>query len=61
MKRFFELCFRQRRGLLALFAVAAIVGTLLGVRLPAAILPEIAFPRITVIADSGERPADDMV
>ncbi len=61
MRHFFELCHRQQRGLLALFAALALLGTALGVRLPAAILPEIAFPRITVIADSGERPADDMV
>jgi multidrug efflux pump subunit AcrB len=61
VNRFFAAAFRQRRALLALLAALAVVGVALGMRLPAAILPEIAFPRITVIADSGERPAEDMV
>ena len=61
MKGFFDACYRQRRGLLGLLALLAVLGTVIGIRLPAAILPEIEFPRITVIADSGERPAEDMV
>jgi multidrug efflux pump subunit AcrB len=61
MKALLAFCERQARALLALLAVLVLVGFGTGLRLPASILPEIAFPRITVIADSGERPAEEMV
>jgi crotonobetainyl-CoA:carnitine CoA-transferase CaiB-like acyl-CoA transferase len=61
MNAFLAFCARQSRALLALLVLLTVVGFAIGLRLPASILPEIAFPRITVIADSGERPAEEMV
>jgi len=55
VKRAFEALASQHRAIL--FAVVALsaAGLWLGLRLPAAILPEVTFPRITLIAESGER------
>lgn len=52
---------RQRRAILLLLALIVLAGTWCAVRLPASILPEITFPRISVIADAGERPGEEMV
>jgi multidrug efflux pump subunit AcrB len=52
---------RARSGLLALLAVLMVTGIVAGLELPAAILPEVTFPRISIIADSGEIPPDEMV
>ncbi len=61
MNRFFEQVHRQRRAI-ALAAVAAIImGIFSALRLPSSILPEVTFPRITVIADSGELPSEAML
>ncbi|HEY6866519.1 MAG TPA: efflux RND transporter permease subunit, partial [Candidatus Eisenbacteria bacterium] len=51
----------QRRALFAVLAVAIALGAWQALRLPAAILPEVTFPRIKVIADSGERPGEEML
>src|SRR5262249_7897106 len=59
--RFLAFAARQNRGTAAARALMALAGLLLALRLPAAILPEVTFPRITIIADSGERPAEEMV
>ena len=61
MTRFFHFLHEQRRVLVLAFAVFAALGITLGVRLPAAILPEVTFPRIKVIADSGELPGAEML
>ncbi|HVP38826.1 MAG TPA: efflux RND transporter permease subunit [Candidatus Saccharimonadales bacterium] len=61
MRRFFERVRTQRRAIALAAAVLTAVGFAAGVRLPAAILPEVTFPRITVIADSGERPGEEML
>ncbi len=61
MSRLFALIHAQRRGLLLACGVLTLLGVIVGARLPAAILPEVTFPRITVIADSGERPGDEML
>ncbi len=61
MNGFLAQCARQWRALLALLALLVVTGFVIGAAMPAAILPEISFPRITVIADAGERPAEDMV
>jgi multidrug efflux pump subunit AcrB len=57
----FELLYRGRRALAAALVLLAAGGIVAAVRMPAAILPEVTFPRISVIADAGERPAEDMV
>jgi hypothetical protein len=50
----------QRRAVLAALAALAAAGLWLAVSLPVSLLPDIIFPRITVIADSGERPGVEM-
>ncbi|HEY3215470.1 MAG TPA: efflux RND transporter permease subunit [Candidatus Eisenbacteria bacterium] len=52
---------RQRPAIAFLFAVLVVLGIAAGLGLPAGLLPEVTFPRITVIADSGERPGDEMM
>ena len=61
MTGFLEFAARQRRAIAAALVLLALAGTAFSLRLPAAILPEVVFPRITIIADSGERPAEEMV
>jgi multidrug efflux pump subunit AcrB len=51
----------QHRAMLLAFLFLAGAGLWLGLRLPAAILPEVTFPRITVIAESGERDTEEML
>lgn len=51
----------QRRALLGALAMAVALGAWLAFRMPAAILPEVTFPRIKVIAESGERPGEEML
>ncbi|TMQ70150.1 MAG: efflux RND transporter permease subunit, partial [Candidatus Eisenbacteria bacterium] len=61
MNRFFERMHGQRRAILCGLLALTVVGYALGLRLPAAILPEVTFPRIKVIAESGERSGDEML
>jgi multidrug efflux pump subunit AcrB len=59
--RFFEGVRGQRHAVMFAFAALLVVGTWSAWRAPAAILPEVTFPRITVIADAGELPAEQML
>lgn len=52
---------RQRKALIAVLTALTAAGVWVAFQMPAAILPEVAFPRISIIADSGERPPEDMV
>jgi len=61
MTRFFEGVRAQRRAILFAFAALVAMGAWAGFRAPAAILPEVTFPRIKVIADAGELPAEQML
>ena len=61
MTGFFLFLRAQRRALLAALAVAIAFGAWLTSRMPAAILPEVTFPRVKVIAESGERPGEEML
>ena len=61
MTRFFDFLHLQRRAIALAFVVLTLIGIGLGLRLPAAIMPEVTFPRIKVIADSGEIPGDEML
>ena len=61
MNRVFRGLHEQRRAVLAALAVAVAVGAWQALRMPAAILPEVTFPRVKVIADSGERPGEEML
>src|SRR5436309_731471 len=51
----------QRRGIALLIVALCGLGGLAAWQLPAAILPEVTFPRVKVIAGGGERPGDDMM
>ena len=51
----------QRRAMALLIVAMCALGVIATWQLPAAILPEVTFPRIKVIADCGERPVDDMM
>ncbi|HEV8480946.1 MAG TPA: efflux RND transporter permease subunit [Candidatus Eisenbacteria bacterium] len=61
MIRFFRFLRAQRRAADALLAAAVLIGLVIGLRLPSAILPEVTFPRVKVVAESGERPAQEML
>src|SRR4029077_13511578 len=45
----------------ALLVAAIAIGAFLALRMPSAILPEVTFPRIKIVADAGERPGDEML
>jgi CzcA family heavy metal efflux pump len=51
---------RHRRSLLALLAIAIAAGLLLGFRLPVGLFPNVAFPRIAVTIEAGDRPIEQM-
>jgi multidrug efflux pump subunit AcrB len=61
MIRFFRALEAQHRAVLFAVAFLAAAGLAIGARLPAAILPEVVFPRVTLIADSGERDTEEML
>ncbi len=61
MIRILEFIDRSRSAIIATLTLLFLGGVAGALRMPAAILPEVTFPRISVIADSGERPAEDMV
>jgi CzcA family heavy metal efflux pump len=49
---------RHRRSLLALLTLAILGGLLAGANLPVGLFPTVAFPRIEVSIDAGDRPID---
>jgi len=59
--RLFEGVRTQRRAILFAFGMLLVLGAWAALRAPAAILPEIIFPRITVIADAGELPSEQVL
>ena len=52
---------QHRRSILFLLVVAAIAGLGAGLNLPVALFPNVAFPRVRVTLDAGDRPAEAMV
>lgn len=61
MIAFFEGVRAQRRAIVFAFAALLVLGAWSAWHAPAAILPDVTFPRITVIADAGELPAEQML
>lgn len=55
---FADVVARHRRSLLALIALAIVAGVAAGFRLPVGLFPDIAFPRIAVSIESGDRPIE---
>ncbi len=51
----------HRRSLLTLIAMAVAAGIFTALQLPVAIFPNIPFPRLVVMIDSGDRPASRMM
>jgi multidrug efflux pump subunit AcrB len=58
---FFEGVRAQRRAILFAFTCVLVTGAWSAWHAPTAILPNVTFPRITVIADAGELPAEQML
>jgi len=61
VKRAFAGLLGQRRAIALVFTLLLALGIATALRMPAAMLPEVSFPRITIIADAGELPADQML
>ncbi|HEB87024.1 MAG TPA: efflux RND transporter permease subunit, partial [Gammaproteobacteria bacterium] len=51
----------HRRSILFLAAILALGGMAAGLTLPVALFPYVSFPRIVVLLETGDRPADQMV
>ena len=58
MTRFFDGVHAQRRAVALLLGGAILLGVLAARQLPTSILPEVTFPRISILAEAGELPAD---
>ncbi len=52
---------QHRRSILFLLLVAALGGVFSALQMPVALFPNVAFPRVRVTLDTGDRPADTMV
>ena len=61
MKRFFAGVHAQRRAIAVGFAAVVGLGVVAALGLPTSILPEVTFPRITILAESGEQPSETML
>ncbi len=61
MRAFFLAVHAQRRAVALVLAAVLVLGGFAAFRMPASIMPEVTFPRITVLADAGELPAAVMV
>ncbi len=61
MRRFFDAVSIQRRALTLVLASILVLGAYAAAHLPNSILPEVTFPRVKILADSGELPSDAMM
>ena len=59
--KLFNLISAHRKAVFFLVAVLSIGGIVSLFRMPIALFPNIDFPRIVMIADNGEEPADRMM
>ena len=60
-ERLLELAKRRAAALFLLTALLAVAGIWQSLSMPAAIFPNVTFPRVKVIADAGEQPAIEMI
>src|SRR4051794_20465825 len=51
----------QKRAVLVVIALVCLVGIYAAFRLPTAIFPNTDFPRVVIIIDNGDVPADQML
>lgn len=51
----------HRRSLVFLFTALAAAGVALAFRMPVSLFPQVSFPRVVVSAESGDRPAEQML
>ena len=58
--RFADRIARHRRSLLAVLGIAIAAGVMAGLGLPVSLFPNIAFPRIAVTIEAGDRPIGQM-
>ncbi|HLQ67832.1 MAG TPA: efflux RND transporter permease subunit [Candidatus Limnocylindrales bacterium] len=61
MTGFFDAVVLQRRALVLILASLVVLSVFAVRQLPTSILPEVTFPRIKLVADSGELPSDAML
>ena len=57
----FDLAHRHFKAILFCIAVVTAAGVILAFNLPVSLFPDITFPRIVIMADNGEQPADRMM
>jgi len=57
----FAYCHRHAKALTFTIAVFAIAGVAMMLHLPISLFPDVTFPRIVILADNGEQPADRMM
>ena len=51
----------HRRSLVFLFLALAVAGAAVAFRMPVSLFPQVSFPRVVVSAESGDRPAQQML
>ncbi|HEY2867836.1 MAG TPA: efflux RND transporter permease subunit, partial [Pyrinomonadaceae bacterium] len=56
-----EMVHRQSRGVMTVVALLCVAGILAAWQLPSAIFPNTDFPRVVIILDNGDVPADQML
>ncbi|MHB8915014.1 MAG: efflux RND transporter permease subunit, partial [Thiobacillus sp.] len=52
---------QHRRSILFLLVLLAVAGGIVGYKLPVTLFPTVDFPRVLILLDAGDRPADLMV
>jgi CzcA family heavy metal efflux pump len=56
-----DMIYRQSRAVITVVAILCVAGVLAALRLPSAIFPNTDFPRVVIILDNGDVPADQML
>jgi len=61
MTRSFDFLHAQRRAIMAMFFALTTLGIVTAFRLPTGLLPDVTFPRISVIAETSEMPGEEVL
>src|SRR5690349_9456417 len=56
-----DITYRQSRAVMTVVAILCVAGIMSALRLPSAIFPNTDFPRVVIILDNGDVPADQML
>ena len=57
----YQFAHRHVRAILTLLALTACAGIVMMQRMPVSLFPNVTFPRVAIIADNGEEPAERMM